>query len=198
MSKNVKLALKNKGEKGDDVRNKKSKSGHSSSTDDKGPSNIYEGFATTGGYKPGSSFLKYPSNPVMIAHSDKPESRMTTMEKMDVTNEGISKKNLEQLKEKAGLDYDQLVHILDVSRTTLIGKKPNERFTTGLSEKIMSLADIYSYGYEVFGDNKEFNAWIFQAIPALGGKAPFDILNNHYGRQEVRNLIGRIDYGVYS
>jgi putative toxin-antitoxin system antitoxin component (TIGR02293 family) len=135
---------------------------------------------------------------VLIKSGHKPESQMTTIEKMEVTNEGISKKELEQLKEKGGLDYDQLAYILDVARSTLIAKKSLDRFASGLSEKIMSLADIYSYGYEVFGDQEQFNQWIFEPVKALGGKAPYDILNNHYGRQEVRNLIGRIDYGVYS
>ncbi|MFN5648212.1 MAG: antitoxin Xre/MbcA/ParS toxin-binding domain-containing protein [Sphingobacteriales bacterium] len=33
---------------------------------------------------------------------------------------------------------------------------------------------------------------------ALGGKSPFDMLHTSFGREEVRNLIGRIAYGVYS
>jgi putative toxin-antitoxin system antitoxin component (TIGR02293 family) len=62
----------------------------------------------------------------------------------------------------------------------------------------MSLADIYSYGYEVFGSQEAFNQWIFQSIPGLGGKKPYEILNNQYGREEVYHVIGRIAYGVYS
>lgn len=135
---------------------------------------------------------------VLVEAVKKPESQMTSIEKMEATKEGISKKALEQLKEKAGLDYDQLSYVLGVARGTLIGKKGTERFSPVLSEKIMSLADIYSYGYEVFSDMHEFNEWIFQPINALGGKAPYDLLNSQYGREEVRNIIGRIDYGVYS
>ncbi len=135
---------------------------------------------------------------VLVKTVKKPESQMTSIEKMEATKKGISKKALEQLKERAGLDYDQLSYMLGVARGTLIGKKGTERFSPVLSEKIMSLADIYSYGYEVFSDIHEFNEWIFQPINALGGKAPYDLLNSQYGREEVRNIIGRIDYGVYS
>jgi putative toxin-antitoxin system antitoxin component (TIGR02293 family) len=123
---------------------------------------------------------------------------MTSIEKMQATREGISKKALEQLKEKAGLDYDQLAHMLGVARATLIGKKGTERFSPALSEKMMSLADIYAYGYEVFGDQQAFNQWIFQPVAALGGKTPYSFLDNQFGREEVRNIIGRINYGVYS
>lgn len=135
---------------------------------------------------------------VLVKTVNKPESQMTSIEKMEATKEGISKNALEQLKEKTGLDYDKLSYVLGVARGTLIGKKGTERFSPVLSEKIMSLADIYSYGYEVFSDPLEFNEWIFQPVNALGGKAPYDLLDNQYGREEVRNLIGRIDYGVYS
>src|SRR5215218_8710991 len=63
---------------------------------------------------------RYTAESVVMTSARKPESQMTTMEKMHATQEGISKKQLEQLKEKAGLDYDQLSYILGVARATLI------------------------------------------------------------------------------
>ena len=141
-----------------------------------------------------------PSGDLIILSiaAPKPESRMTPIEKMALIEAGISKNDLEALKEKANLDYDQLAQVLSVARATLINKKGSNRFSEELSEKILGLADLYSYGYEVFEDTGRFNKWIFQANQALGGKAPFDLLHNGYGREEVRNIIGRIDYGVYS
>jgi putative toxin-antitoxin system antitoxin component (TIGR02293 family) len=140
-----------------------------------------------------------PIVPVLLTTaSKKPESQMTTFEKIDMIKEGILKKDLENLKEVADLDYDQLAQALSVTRATLINKKKNEKFSQSLSEKIVVLADIYSYGYEVFEDEEKFNSWIFRPSRALGGKAPFDLMDNQYGREEVKNLIGRIAYGVYS
>ncbi len=130
--------------------------------------------------------------------STKPESRMTSFEKIDIIREGISKKDLERLKEKTDLDYNQLSKVLSVARATLINKKGNARFDTVLSERIVGVADIYSYGYEVFEDENRFNEWIFRANQSLGGHSPYDLLDSQYGREEVKNLIGRIDYGVYS
>lgn len=141
---------------------------------------------------------KIPSSAILVKLAGKPESKMTPFEKMELTREGISKKELEQLKINTTLDYEQLAHILGVARATLIAKKGTEKFAPALSEKIMSLADIYSYGNEVFGDKEQFNKWIFQPIAALGGKIPYDLLDNQFGREEIRNLIGRIEYGVYS
>jgi putative toxin-antitoxin system antitoxin component (TIGR02293 family) len=146
----------------------------------------------------GTTVVKRESSLLLKPDASKSESQMTSMEKMEATRAGISKAELEQLKEKASLDYDQLAQLLNVSRATLINKKGQERFSSSLSERIMSLADIYSYGYDVFGDAQQFNTWIFQPIQALGGKPPYALLDNQYGREEVRNIIGRIDYGVYS
>ena len=142
--------------------------------------------------------LGHRAGSVLVYSTAKPESRLTTFEKMEATRKGISKKELEELKKRAGLDYDQLSQILQVARATLIAKKGSEKFPVMLSEKIMSVADIYSYGYNVFGSELEFNKWIFQPINALGGKSPYEILDNVYGREEVKHIIGRIEYGVYS
>ena len=131
-------------------------------------------------------------------HTNKPQSQMTAFEKIGLIRTGISKTDFEGFKQKAGLDYDQLAATLSVARATLINKKGTEKFNSTVSEKIVSLADIYSYGYEVFEDIERFNKWIFRSNKALGGLTPFNLLDNQYGREEVKDLIGRIDYGVYS
>ena len=135
---------------------------------------------------------------ILTAITKKPENRMTSFEKMNAVKLGISKKDLENLKAKTRLDYDKLASALSVTRATLINKKKQEKFNAALSERIISLADIYSYGYEVFEDEDRFNKWMFRPNQALGGKLPYEFINNQFGREEIKNLIGRIDYGVYS
>jgi putative toxin-antitoxin system antitoxin component (TIGR02293 family) len=135
---------------------------------------------------------------IIVEKMDRPEWQMTAVEKMDMVREGVSKKNLESLKSKTNLDYDKLSAILSTTRATLINKKGTENFSAALSERIVSIADLYSYGFEVFEDETKFNEWIFRPNQALGGKQPFELLDNQFGREEVKNVIGRIDYGVYS
>jgi putative toxin-antitoxin system antitoxin component (TIGR02293 family) len=135
---------------------------------------------------------------ILTGATNIPENQMSYFEKTHVVKEGISKEDLENLKKKATLDYDKLAKALSVTRATLINKKKHEKFNAVLSERILSLADIYSYGYEVFEDEEKFNAWIFKPNQALGGCTPYDLIDNQFGREEVKNLIGRIAYGVYS
>jgi putative toxin-antitoxin system antitoxin component (TIGR02293 family) len=135
---------------------------------------------------------------ISTASGGKTESQMTPMEKMERLGDGISKRDLEMLKHRTGLDYDKLAKLLSVTRPTLINKTGSGKFPPALSERILSLADIYSYGYDVFEDEARFNQWMFNPNRALGGMMPFDLCNNQFGREEVKNLIGRIDFGVYS
>lgn len=135
---------------------------------------------------------------ILADATTKPERQLTGFEKIEIIREGISKRDLEHLKKKAELDYTMLAKALSVTRATLINKKRDQKFGAGLSEKIIGLADLYSYGFEVFEDEDRFNQWMTRPNKALGGKVPYDLIDNQYGREEVKNLIGRIDYGVYS
>jgi uncharacterized protein (DUF2384 family) len=39
---------------------------------------------------------------------------------------------------------------------------------------------------------------MFRKNAALGNYYPFELVDNQFGREEVKSLIGRIDYGVYA
>ena len=127
-----------------------------------------------------------------------PIHQWSSYQKIETIKEGISKEELENLKEQAGIDYNILSKILVVTKATLHNKKGKDRFDAAVSERILLLADIYSYGYTVFKDREKFNRWMKTPNRALGDVIPLDLAETIYGMEEVKNLIGRIDYGVYS
>ena len=164
------------------------------------PVEVYEKASPTGGLS--AVLMKRKSNNknadvILIGAAFKPENQMTSIEKMTIVQSGLSKKDLESLKAKTRLDYGKLATALSVTRATLINKKKQQKFSTVLSERIMSLADIYSYGYEVFEDEDRFNQWMFRPNQALNGRLPYELMDNQFGREEVKDIIGRIEYGVY-
>ena len=140
----------------------------------------------------------YNSGIIFIGAKEKPENQMTPLEKMEKLRLGLSKQDLVKLKSRTELDYDKLSKALSVTRATLINKKGEQKFSSALSERMIGLADIYSCGYAVFEDEAKFNQWMFRPNQALGGKSPYDVIDNQFGREEVKNIIGRIEYGVYS
>lgn len=123
---------------------------------------------------------------------------LTSYQKMQIVRDGITKSYLTKLKEETSLDYDALAQALSVTRSTLINKKSDQRFSHHISERIIAVAELYSFGYEVFGGKDNFNKWMFAPNQALSGAKPFEFMDNQFGREEIRNLIGRIAYGVFS
>lgn len=143
--------------------------------------------------------LNIASEPaVLFEASSRRENHLSLSEKVNVVRAGISKKDLESLKSKTSMDYTELARALSVTRATLINKKKNERFGLSLSEKILDIAELYAYGFEVFEDEESFKRWMDTPNKALNFQKPIDLLDNQFGREEVRNIIGRIEYGVYS
>jgi putative toxin-antitoxin system antitoxin component (TIGR02293 family) len=134
------------------------------------------------------------SNPGVLINTD----GLTLLEKMNLVRTGVTKEYLEKFKLQAKLDYQKLAKVLSVTRATLINKKKKEKFHQALSERIVSVEDLYTYGFEVFGDKEKFNQWMFTNNKALGGQPPYDLIDNVFGREEVRKVLGRIEYGVYS
>ncbi len=118
-------------------------------------------------------------------------------EKIIIIKAGISKNELVKLKDQVNLDYEVLSQILSIAKTTIHNKKGNQKFDTSTSEKILSLADLYSYGYDVFEDKDSFNRWMGKTSVALGDKRPLDYMDTLYGIEEIRREIGRIEWGVY-
>lgn len=135
---------------------------------------------------------------ILRVASVRPENQLSSTEKMKAAREGISKKDLVSLKEKAAMDYTSLAKALSVTRATLINKKKNEKFGLSLSEKILDIADLYAFGFEVFENESSFRHWMDTPNRALSFQKPLDLIDNQFGREEVRNIIGRISYGVYS
>lgn len=127
-----------------------------------------------------------------------PIYKWNSFEKIDAIKEGVSKEELENLKNGAELDYDTMAKLLNVTKTTLHSKKGKAKFDQYISERIFLIADLYSYGYEVFGNRQKFNSWMKTENVALAGSTPLSMVDTLYGIEEVKHLIGRIAYGVYS
>lgn len=118
-------------------------------------------------------------------------------DKITIIKKGISKRELESIKEQSDLDYETLSSILSVSKAKLHSKKGAEKFDQNTSERIMLLADVLAYGQSVFEDKYSFNEWLKTSNKALGGKQPVELMDTIYGIDEVKKEIGRIEYGIF-
>lgn len=116
-------------------------------------------------------------------------------DKIKIVKQGVKKSDLADIRVELGLDYSVLSTILGVHERNLYIKKGDETFNKTISDKIMSIAELYSYGFEIFESKEHFNRWMNTESKAWDMK-PIDLLDTYVGLEEVRNEITRLEYGI--
>ena len=111
---------------------------------------------------------------------------------------GLAFRQLKDLQNKIDIPMEQLAEKLSISRSTLQRRKANGRLSPGESDKVMRFARLVEHATRVFGDVEKARAWLKHPQYGLGGAVPLNYAETEIGAREVDNLLGRIDYGVYS
>lgn len=111
---------------------------------------------------------------------------------------GLRFSELKTLQESIDLPFEQLAAKLCISRSTLQRRKAAGRLSPGESDKVIRLSRLLDHAAKVFGDVEKARAWLKFPQVGLGGAVPLDYAQTEVGAREVDDLLGRIDYGVYS
>ena len=111
---------------------------------------------------------------------------------------GLRFSELETLQNSLHMPFEQLAAKLAISRSTLHRRKAAGRLSPDESDKVMRLSRLLEHATDVFGDIGKARAWLKFPQRGLGGAVPLDYAETEVGAREVDNLLGRIDYGVYS
>jgi len=111
---------------------------------------------------------------------------------------GLPFSELETLQNKIDLPLEQLAAKLSISRSTLQRRRSAGRLSPDESDKVLRFARLLEHATDIFGDTERARAWLKFPQRGLGGAVPLDYAETEIGAREVDNLLGRIDYGVYS
>jgi len=111
---------------------------------------------------------------------------------------GLRFSELETLQNSIDMPFEQLAAKLSISRSTLQRRKAAGRLSPDESDKVMRLSRLLEHATNVFGDIEKARTWLKFPQRGLGGAVPLDYAETEVGAREVDNLLGRIDYGVYS
>lgn len=117
--------------------------------------------------------------------------------KIEIVKGGVTKDQLATLKETLELEYTTLGKMLAVTDRTLYLKKGKEIFSQSVSDRIMSIIDVYGYAFDVFRDKKKVLRWMKRKNKALGDVAPIEVMDTQVGMQEVLNELRRLEIGIY-
>jgi putative toxin-antitoxin system antitoxin component (TIGR02293 family) len=112
--------------------------------------------------------------------------------------EGLPFAALEALMEKFGLKREEVSWALDLPLRTLARRKQERRLSPGESDRLFRVARIAVHAAEVLGGEAQAARWLHASNRALGGQTPLELLDTDLGSQQVEDVLGRIEHGVYS
>ncbi|MEO6035952.1 MAG: antitoxin Xre/MbcA/ParS toxin-binding domain-containing protein [Verrucomicrobiota bacterium] len=113
-------------------------------------------------------------------------------------HEGLPIFELAALQESLAVPMDVLAAKLGISKATLQRRKIEGRLDAVESERVLRFARLMGKGIIVFGSEDDAREWLNKSQFGLGGAVPLDYAETEIGAREVENLLGRIEYGVYS
>jgi putative toxin-antitoxin system antitoxin component (TIGR02293 family) len=89
-------------------------------------------------------------------------------------------------------------HHVSISRSTLQRRRADRRLSPQESDRVLRFRRLVKHATKVFGDLIRARQWLKSPQRGLGGAVPLNYAVTEVGAREVENLLGRIDYGVYS
>lgn len=97
----------------------------------------------------------------------------------------------------------EMARLLNQSVATFHRQAKTDRLDAATTERLVLLAKLATYGISVFQDNVEpsngkFTRWLQRPLRLLGDRSPIDIMDTTTGIQLVEDILGRIEYGVFS
>jgi putative toxin-antitoxin system antitoxin component (TIGR02293 family) len=110
---------------------------------------------------------------------------------------GLPSRTLTRFKKAAGLSDPDVVGLLRIGGRTLTRIKASGagRLPSDLSERLYAVAESYARATEVFGARAAALGWLAEPNSALGNRVPRELLGSELGRQQVRALLERIEFG---
>jgi putative toxin-antitoxin system antitoxin component (TIGR02293 family) len=115
-----------------------------------------------------------------------------------VVQAGLPVHELDALQESLAIPMEKLAPKLGISKATLHRRKASGRLDPGESDRVVRFARLVGKAVEVMESQENARLWLTSPQLGLGGAAPLDYAQTEIGAREVEDLLGRIEYGVYS
>ena len=118
---------------------------------------------------------------------------------IQIASKGVSADVIQNFRIHFNLSRDLMASMLNISTPTLYRwTRSNKNLDRNFSIKLFEITDLFLYGSEVFGNDSNFFKWLNLPNTALGGMEPIDLIEMPGGVSKVKDIIGRIEHGVYS
>jgi len=117
---------------------------------------------------------------------------------IEVLRLGLPIQELQDLQASLDVPMDKLFPMLGISKATLHRRKANGRLDQAESDRVVRFAKLMGRAIEVMESEDNARQWLTSPQFGLGGAVPLEYAETEVGAREVEDLLGRIEYGVYS
>jgi putative toxin-antitoxin system antitoxin component (TIGR02293 family) len=122
----------------------------------------------------------------------------TTSKMIAAIKGGLHVRELNMLQNTLDMPMERLAPKLGISRATLHRRKAGGRLGPEESDRVARFARLIGKAIEVFQTEENARRWLKSPQVGLGGAVPLDYAETEIGAREVEDLLGRIEFGVYS
>jgi putative toxin-antitoxin system antitoxin component (TIGR02293 family) len=100
---------------------------------------------------------------------------------------------------RSGLPVGVIADLVQIPQRTLMRRKAKGRLLPDESERLLRVAGIFEKAAELFeGDVNAARRWLTTGNAELDGQSPLEMVRTEIGAREVEDLVGRLEYGVFS
>jgi putative toxin-antitoxin system antitoxin component (TIGR02293 family) len=125
--------------------------------------------------------------------------RFTPAKLVEALQVGLPFRELLELQTRLAVPVDKLAPMLGISKATFHRRKGGAaKLPPAVSDRVVRYARLLGQALQVFGNLDSAKQWLGAPQFGLGGAVPLDYARSEVGAREVENLLGRIEYGVYS
>lgn len=117
---------------------------------------------------------------------------------IQLSRKGLSVKQLNEILEFTSISQKEITKIISVSDRQLARYSNETILKRNVSAHLIQIVELYKFGFEVFEEKLKFVKWMNSKIRALNYQTPFELLDTPFGIENIKTILGRIEYGVYS
>ena len=112
---------------------------------------------------------------------------------------GFAFSRLSNFQKYSGLSLEKISKAAQIPQRTLARRQSEGRLRAEESDRLLRISRIFDLAVDLFeGNVPAARHWCESPQRGLGGETPLDFASTEVGAREVENLIGRLEYGVFS
>lgn len=137
-----------------------------------------------------------------LKSGSKPRRRQATLSGIAAVRKleaGLPFHSIRRLQRSLDLPLEEVATLVRISPRTLARRKREGKFNFDESERLFRLTTVLDRALELFeGDEAAARRWLQKSRPIFDNQSGLELARSEIGAGEVKDLIGRLEHGVFS